>query len=155
MSDSGADRLVQQFSQVIASMSGPQAERTITEMLIQARQYSDELTPIDTGNLINSGYRNVRPLPDGYEGTVGYTAKYAEWVHEMPGTLKGQPREDFGRTSRYSDFGPVIPVAFGGGTGIGNYWDPNAEPKFLEKGRDKMIREDAENIIQRNMEPRL
>lgn len=142
------------FSRVIANMSGEQAERTVTEMAMVARAYSDEITPIDTSNLINSGFVRPERGPYSYKATVGYTAKYAGWVHEMPGTLKGKPRADFGRTSRYSEFGPVIPVNFGGGTKVGNYWDPNAEPKFLEKGRDKMISEDAERIIKKNMEPK-
>ena len=51
----------------------------------------------------------------------------------MPGTLKGQPREHFGKTNNLSDFGPKQVIEFGGGTGKGKYWDPNAEPEFLRK----------------------
>lgn len=82
-------------------------------------------TPKDTGTLVNGYYVNVEENPDGAHATVGNTARYAFWVHEMPGTLKGQPREDFGKTREG--------VAFGGGTGKGNYWDPDADPKFLER----------------------
>lgn len=136
MSDIGTTNLRQQFGQIINNMTGPQLERTITEMLIQAAQYSDELTPIATGNLINSRYRNVRPIGDQMVGEAGYTANYAAYVHEAQGKLKGlgvyrSPRR------------------------LGFVWGPDGEPKFLEKGRGKMLREDAENIINRNMEPRL
>lgn len=82
-------------------------------------------TPQDTGTLINGYYINVEDNPDGAHATVGNTARYAYWVHEMPGTLKGQPREHFGKTREG--------IAFGGGTGRGNYWDPDADPKFLER----------------------
>ncbi|HGU2783259.1 TPA: HK97 gp10 family phage protein [Escherichia coli O103:H2] len=82
-------------------------------------------TPRDTGTLINGYYINVEDNPDGAHATVGNTARYAYWVHEMPGTLKGQPREHFCKTREG--------IAFGGGTGRGNYWDPDADPKFLER----------------------
>lgn len=74
--------------------------------------YSDTMTPIDTSNLINSRYINVKERGQGYRGTVGYTANYAAAVHEKPGTLKGKPRAN----------------------GNGAYWQPNGEPRFLNKG---------------------
>lgn len=99
-----------------------------------------EKTPVDTSNLINSRFTNVTDYLGLIEGTVGYTAEYAMAVHEMPGTLMGEPRENFGKTA--------AGVEFGGGTGRGNYWDPNAEPRFLELGRKKAIREDLPAIIE-------
>ncbi len=52
---------------------------------------------------------------------VGYTASYALYVHESPGTLKGQPRGAKKGSKK--------------GTYRGHYWDPQgrAIPKFLEK----------------------
>lgn len=51
---------------------------------------------------------------------VGYTANYALWVHESPGTLKGKPRGAKKGSKR--------------GKYRGHYWDPQgrAQPKFLE-----------------------
>lgn len=95
------------------------------EIAITAEAYAVSDTPRDTGALINGYYVNVEENPDGAHATVGNTARYAYWVHEMPGTLKGQPREHFGKTREG--------VAFGGGTGKGCYWDPDADPKFLER----------------------
>ncbi|ENQ0912831.1 hypothetical protein ACENW9_000804 [Escherichia coli] len=92
-----------------------------------------QLTPVDTGFLINSLYQHVTKSGSGVVLQVGYMARYAKWVHDMPGTLMGQPREDFGKTNNLSDFGPKQVVSFGGGTGKGYYWDPNAEPEFLRK----------------------
>lgn len=86
-------------------------------------------TPKDTGTLVNGYYVNVEENPDGAHATVGNTARYAFWVHEMPGTLKGLPREHFGKTSEG--------IAFGGGTGRGEYWDPDAYPKFLERALEE------------------
>lgn len=141
---SSNDDLFNRFEHLMMRMRGPAAERAVTEMQIQAMQYSDEITPIDTGNLINSRYRNVRrALNDSVIGVAGYTAEYAAFVHESSGKLRGQPREHFGRTRAGEEFG--------GGTGVGNYWDPSAEPQFLQKGIDKMISEDYESIIERNL----
>lgn len=136
MSEIGTLNLRQQFGQVIDNLKGPQLERTITEMLIQAAQYSDELTPVATGNLVNSRYRNVKPIGDSLVGEVGYTAKYAMFVHNAPGKLKGMG-------------------VYRSPKRLGVVWGPDGEPQFLAKGRDKMIAEDAQAIIQRNMEPRL
>ncbi|ELE6819213.1 HK97 gp10 family phage protein [Escherichia coli] len=83
-------------------------------------------TPRDTGALIGGYYDpQVSQDNEGAHCTIGNQMRYAFWVHEMPGTLKGQPREHFGKTSEG--------IAFGGGTGRGNYWDPDADPKFLER----------------------
>lgn len=119
------------------------AERSVIRILITIEGYSMELTPVDTSNLINSIGREVQPLQDSVAGWVYYGAKYAKWVHDMPGTLKGQPRADFGVTRDGT--------SFGGGTGVGNYWDPNAEPKFLKKAGDRANREDAQRIINQEM----
>lgn len=44
------------------------------------QEYSDATCPYETGNLINSGY--VQETDSG-GAEVGYTAKYAPFVHEM------------------------------------------------------------------------
>lgn len=98
--------------------------RAVYAILSQGATMASLLTPVDTSNLINSQYRPS--IDNNGSGHVGYTAEYAYWVHEMPGTLKGQPRENFGS------------AGFGGGTGVGNYWDPNAEPRFLAKGFEEI-----------------
>lgn len=99
------------------------------EIAITAEAYAVSDTPRDTGALVNGYYVNVEENQDGAHATVGNTERYAYWVHEMPGTLKGQPREHFGKTREG--------VAFGGGTEKGCYWDPDARPKFLELALDE------------------
>lgn len=85
---------------------------------------SQQLTPVDFGTLRASAFYST-DIHNGYvRGRIGYTAEYAPWVHEMPMTLKGEPRSNFGKTG--------AGVSFGGGSGKGNYWD-SGENKFLEK----------------------
>lgn len=129
--------------QDIVDMLSRRAERAATRITMTIEAYSMALTPVDTGNLINSIGRTVQPLSDRVIGTVYYGARYAKWVHNMSGKLKGQPRADFGVTR--------AGVAFGGGTGQGNYWDPNAEPQFLLKAGRRAELEDAPDIIKQEM----
>lgn len=112
--------------------------RTLTEVLIIAEGYSALMTPVDTSNLINSRYRTLDKVRGGWVGRIGYTAAYAAAVHNASGKLKGQPREDWG-------------AGFGGGTGNGNYWDPDAEPEFLRKAFEEDGLSDIKAAITRNM----
>jgi hypothetical protein len=135
----GIDRVKSKYRIKLQEISGDRTEKAVYAVLSQGAAMSDTMTPIDTSTLINSRYApQISQFAGNTVGQVGYTARYAAAVHEAPGTLKGQPRADFGRTSNRSDFGPMRPVAFGGGTGVGNYWDPNAEPRFLVKGFEEI-----------------
>lgn len=116
------------------------SERAVYNVLQAGAAYSDMLTPVDTSNLINSRYAPQIQRSDGkVSGTVGYTAEYAAAVHNMSGKLKGQPREAFGK------------AGFGGGTGNGTYWSPDAEPKFLEKGFE-MVKPEIPAILRASYE---
>lgn len=102
-------------------------ERGVTAALMTGQAFASLLTPVDTSFLINSQFREIKVDKEKrVVGTVGYTAHYASAVHGMSGKLKGQPRGHFGKTKDGKEFG--------GGTGNGNYWDPQAEPGFLTKG---------------------
>jgi hypothetical protein len=81
--------------------------------------YATLMTPVDTSVLINSQYRRVTTERGRVVAVIGYTAQYAAAVHDKTGKLKGQPRYN----------------------GRGNYWDPDAEPKFLSKAGDDNIGE--------------
>lgn len=76
--------------------------------------YATLMTPIDTSVLANSQFKNVTVNGTNVVCTIGYTAKYAGFVHGASGKLAGQPRS----------------------SGRGNYWDPDAEPLFLTKAGD-------------------
>ena len=83
--------------------------------------YATLMTLVDTSNLINSQYRIVKNEGRRVVAAIGYTARYAAAVHEKPGTLRGAG------------------VARPGGRG--NYWDPDAEPRFLSKAGDENLTE--------------
>ncbi|MGO1254805.1 hypothetical protein [Alcaligenes aquatilis] len=121
-----------------AEIQGRRTEAAVYAVLSQGGAAAATMTPVDTSTLINSHFVDIKAEGDKVTGRNGYTARYAAAVHDAPGTLKGQPRADFGRTGNQSEYGPMRPVAFGGGTGVGDYWDPNAEPQFLTKGFDQI-----------------
>lgn len=128
---------------LVGRIAGDLTERTVTEILIIGAGYASLLTPVDTSLLKNSQYRQVTHVFGATFGRVGYTAAYAAAVNAMSGKLKGQPRADFGVTR--------AGVAFGGGTGVGNYWDPGGEPDFLRKGFERDGKDDIKAAIKRGM----
>ena len=113
----------------IEEISKERTRRAVYAILSQGQTMAALMVPIDTGFLINSAFGPVM-MQDGKTGRVGYAAEYAKWVHDAPGTLRGQPRADFGKTA--------TGVGFGGGTGVGTYWSPAGEPGFLVKGFEQL-----------------
>ena len=115
------------FRVAVENITEGTSERAVYAILSQGGAMAAQMTPMDTGTLVNSKFAPQIDVKRGkVTGALGYTAAYAAAVHEAPGKLKGQPRAHFGKTRDG--------VAFGGGTETGNYWDPNAEPEFLKKG---------------------
>lgn len=122
----GLESAIKRTNEISRDIAEVRAERGVTAALITGQAFASMLTPVDTSFLINSQYRSVKTDKGKVIGAVGYTALYASAVHEASGKLKGQPRGHFGTTR--------AGVEFGGGTGVGRYWDPAAEPGFLTKG---------------------
>lgn len=56
--------------------------RGMTQALILGASEASVLTPIDTSTLLNSQYRRVETEASKVVGRVGYTAVYAEPVHD-------------------------------------------------------------------------
>lgn len=136
----GINRAKENTKKLIGRIQGNMTEKAVTEVLITGEAYAAAITPMDTSTLVNSMYRDLKKLPGGYVGRVGYMAEYAEYVHDLPGTLKGQPRAGVksfetgdGKTGFSSD--------------SGNFWDPNAEPEFLKKGFERDGKEDIRKTI--------
>lgn len=138
----GLKQVRHNVAKIIGEIGASMPERAVYEALLIIDGNAALLTPVDTSNLINSRFIEVKKAPDGIHGKMGYTAEYAAAVHEMSGKLKGQPREDFGVTRSGQ--------AFGGGTKTGNYWDPNAEPEFLKKGAEN-ARADIDRVVKKRM----
>lgn len=129
----GVERVRERLKQELKDIVDKKTHEVLWRVGMVAGAFATEMTPMDTGFLANSQFQYIRNTADGMQLRLGYTARYAEWVHDMPGTLKGQPRAHFGKTNNLSDFGPKQVIEFGGGTCTGNYWDPNGEPEFLRK----------------------
>lgn len=105
------------FKAKVAEITGRRTNDAIHAILSQGAATAATMTPVDTGNLINSQYRPQIEQRDGKTvGHVGYTANYAGFVHDAPGKLKGVQRPG----------------------NRGNYWNPAGEPQFLKKGFDRI-----------------
>lgn len=131
----GLKEVRQQLKRVFGDIQGPRAEKTLTEVLINAAGFAATMTPIDTSNLINSQYRKITAYGTRVVGAIGYTAAYAAAVHDAKGTLLGTntPRS----TSDPSR---------------GNVWAPDAEPEFLRKAfEDSDARAAIDAIVKRGM----
>ncbi len=135
MAVKGIERVQAGFLKITDEIDKNKTGAAVHAVLTEGAAAALFITPVDSSTLANSQYSPQIEYSSGETtGYVGYTAKYAGWVHQMPGTLKGLPRKHFGKTGNQSAFGPQQRVEFGGGTGTGNYWDTNGEPQFLTKG---------------------
>jgi hypothetical protein len=106
------------------------AQKTVLQMLIPIGSEAAGMTPRETGVLINSQYRDVAVEGPVIRGRIGYTAEYAAFVHEAPGTLLGTD------TPRASGKGVV--------------WGPSGEPEFLRKGAEQ-ARPIVERVLRAGM----
>lgn len=139
MTVKGIERVKAGFAEIAADIDGNKTDAAVYAILSEGAAISQTMVPIDSSNLANSQYApEIQHKKGKTTGYTGYTAEYAGWVHEMPGTLKGLPRAHFGKTGNQSAFGPQQVVEFGGGSLTGNYWDPDAEPQWLTKGFNEL-----------------
>lgn len=74
------------------------AARGMTAALILGASEASVLTPIDTSTLLNSQYRDVKKDGDAVTGRVGYTAEYAQAVHDPDN------KQNFRRPSAQKEF---------------------------------------------------
>lgn len=131
MTVKGIEKVKAGFDRIVGTIEETRTEAAIYAVLSEGGAIAQTMVPVDTSTLINSQYApQIEKSNRGMTGYIGYTAKYAGAVHEMPGKLKGLPRAHFGVTREG--------VQFGGGTLQGNYWDPDAEPQWLTKGFNEL-----------------
>lgn len=128
----GLEQTRRNLSKLADRIKGRMSERALTEVLIVAEGYAASLTPMDTGNLLQSMFREVKPHGNGYTARIGFTANYAAAVHAMPGTMRGQPRD------------PNDPSR-------GDFWDPDAEPEFLTKAIERDGYRDIQATLRKHM----
>lgn len=107
----GLDTVLKNLNKQIQKIEG-NTRKGLSKAGLFIKAEAVERAPVDYGVLRNSAFSQISPMT--FKGfpvvTVGFTAEYAPWVHEMPMTLKGNPRP--------------------GKRGV--YWQ-GGENKFLEK----------------------
>jgi hypothetical protein len=131
----GLKEVRQQLHRLMGEISGPMAEKALTEVMIVAGGFAATMTPIDTSNLINSQFRHIGKSSNGVTAMLGYTAAYAAAVHDKKGTTLGKN----------------IPRAKNDPS-RGNFWDPDAEPEFLKKAFEEPdARADIDAVVERYM----
>lgn len=99
------------YAQVVGRMAGPKTEAAMAKVLSIGITGAKELAPLEYGTLMNSAYRRIEKTPTGIRGVAGFTVNYAVYLHEKT-NWKPRPPD--------MKKGPA--------------WNPDAEPKFLEKG---------------------
>lgn len=123
MAYNGIARTRKNFRVAFKNITMTKTDAALRAIMQEAGASSDQMTPIDTGNLVNSRYAPVITQTEEHStARIGYTADYAAAVHDHEGASRGKgiPR-DRNNLSR------------------GNFWDPNAEPQFMAKGFEKIF----------------
>lgn len=96
----GIKQVSDNINALIGDIHGKKAVRAIQAGMLIGGAQAAIYTPIDTSTLINSQFREMTVSGTRLTGKVGYSAKYAMYVHSASGKLKGQPRADFGVTGQ-------------------------------------------------------
>lgn len=126
MAVKGVSKVNRNIHRITNEIANIRTQRIIQQVMIVGMSFVAPITPRDTSTLINSQYRELKPIPKGWTGRVGYTANYAAFVNNAKGTAKGK------RTGKKSQ---------------GDYWSPNAEPHFVEKGFERDGKQAIEQVI--------
>lgn len=124
----GVRQAIERTSQIVDEIIATKAVRAIKSATYIIRTESATLTPIDTSTLINSQFDTVEVSGTRITGKVGYSAKYALYVHNASGKLAGKPRSN----------------------GNGTYWSPGGEPQFLTKAAQR-TRDLVDGVIKKEM----
>lgn len=122
----GLDNVLRNLNREVRKIKGKTKKGIIKATLLVKRE-AMKITPVDTGNLVNSAFSNVMVKGKDIVGTIGYTAAYAAAVHEM--------------IESKSIKGPGGMVEFQRGV---TFQKPGAQAKFLEtplkKNAKKILR---------------
>lgn len=74
------------------------AARGMTQALVLGASEAASMTPIDTSTLLNSQYKSVESTAGRIVGTAGYTAAYAQPVHDP------DVKQNFRRSAAQKEF---------------------------------------------------
>lgn len=116
----GLDKVLRNLNKQIGGLKDRSDAGLLAAGLIIQRE-AQKRVPIEYGNLRGSAYTQPHPEKK-HVVQVGFGSSYAAAVHEnMEQKWKGKPRK----------------------SGLGSYWGPEGEPKYLEKA----IAETKEAVI--------
>lgn len=114
----GGAQLKRKYSVFVGKMAGPKTESAMAKVLSIGMTGAKELTPREYGTLMDSAFRRIDKTPAGIMGVAGFSGgmtkkgfNYALYLHQ---NTNWSPR----------------PVNMKKGPS----WNPNASPKFLERG---------------------
>lgn len=110
----GINEAIGRTSQIVDDITAIKIVRALKSAAYIIRTESATMTPIDTSALINSQYDTIDVNGTIVTAKVGYSARYALYVHNASGKLVHTQRPN----------------------GNGCYWDPYAEPRFLTKAAE-------------------
>lgn len=134
---SDTDSVFDNWRKLRREISEQKMPNAMTDLTIAIENEAVMRAPVATSTLVNSAYHEIQKMPNGWQGTVGFTANYAFYVHESKGTLinAGVPRH------------PAT---------LGYVWDgvggDQAEPKFLENAADYIVESGiAQKILEDNL----
>lgn len=124
----GIQQAIGRTSQIVDDITAVRIVRALKSAAYIIRTESATMIPIDTSALINSQYDTIDVNGTVVTAKVGYSARYALYVHNASGKLVHTQRQN----------------------GNGYYWDPHAEPMFLTKAAEK-TKELVDKIIRKEM----
>lgn len=124
----GINEAIARTSQIVDEIIATKAVSALKSATYIIRTESATLTPIDTSTLINRQFDIVEVSGTRITGKVGYSAKYALYVHNASGKLAGKPRSN----------------------GNGTYWSPGGEPQFLTKAAQR-TKDLVDSVIKKEM----
>ena len=114
----GVQQCSRNLNKIIDNIQSKRGVRAIYSALYIIGAASAKEVPVDTSTLVNSQFRDVALRGTRITGKVGYSAAYAAYVHDAPGTYL------YTQTDRPVDAGQAP-----GSRGV--IWGPNGNPKFL------------------------
>jgi hypothetical protein len=122
MTIKGLDKVMTNLNKEIAGIEKRTMGGLLAAGLGHVQAPSQKKVPVEHGNLRGSAF--TRKAQDGSLAVeVGFSAAQAVFIHEnMEQKLKGEPRP----------------------SGLGNYWGPNGQPKFLES----TVTENSDKIVE-------
>lgn len=129
----GVSQAMRRTDQIFNTVKAQKVVRALKSASYIIRTESATMTPVATSTLINSQFDTIISNGVRITAKIGYSAAYALYVHNAPGSLLGTHTPRTGKLK-----------------GKGNVWDKTGEPEFLKKAVNK-TRSLVDSAIKREM----